>query len=207
MGQSLLGLGVFGSLSVGGLVEMTNSVMESMAEVEMLSERTRLATEMIDGMAKAGRQFDISAQSMAGGLENVNSQLGLIASGAPTRLKRIMDAYGLSAKNASGKTKDVMTFFGDLADKVQQIEAKGGNAQGLIGRLGLDPNMLLMLRQGRQAFLDMYETAKASIPFTAEDHKRAEEFEKGWRQAKAQIDLVRKSIAFGLQPALQKFLD
>ena len=205
-GKSLLALGGI-ALSFAGLTELTMHTAEAMEEIELLSERSGLATTTIMAMDKAGREFAITSESMNGGLEYLNNQLGLIAAGAPTRLARVMKAFGLQAKDAEGKTKDVMTFLGDLADKVQSIEAKGGSAQGLLTRLGLDRNMILMLRQGRERFEELYNTAKAGIPWKDEDVKRGKEFADSWRQAKAQIKAVGTAIGLELIPIFKHFAD
>lgn len=205
IGHSLLGLAGLG-LSFAGLSALTIHTAEAMAQVELLSERSGLATETIAGMTKAGMQFDITAESMSSGLEYLNGQLGLIAQGAPTRLKMIMKAFGLTATDAQGKTKDVMTFLGDLADKVQSIEAKGGNAQGLLARLQLDRNTILMLRNGREEFLALYDAAKKGIPFTDEDYKNAEKFTLALRRAKGAVSNIGKAFAVELMPTFEAFL-
>ena len=206
LGKELLGLGAIAG-SLAGMFALTAHTAEAMTEIQLLSERSKLATETIAGMDKAGAAFHITAESMNGGLESINMQLGLIAAGAPTRLRKLMEAFGLTAKDAQGKTKDVMTFMGDMADKVKEIESKGGNAQGLIGRLGLDRNMIMMLRQGREAFMDMYETAKESVPWSAEDYENAAKFSLSLHRAEAAISNIGKAISLELMPPMQKFLD
>ena len=172
LGKSLLGLGVFSGLSVGGILELTTSTAEAMTQVQLLSDRSQVATETIAGMTRAAVDFDVSADEVGESLESVNRALGGIVTGTAPRMTRVFKMLGFSAKDAAGNQKDVITFLGDVAEKIKGLSA--GGQQQVLSRLGISPNMVLMLRNGRDAFLQMFEAAKGGIPFKAEDYERAE---------------------------------
>lgn len=203
-GKSLLALGGI-ALSFAGLTELTMHTAEAMAQVELLAERSGLATETIAGMTRAARDFDVSADQVQGSLESVNLALGGIINGTAPRMTRVFKMLGLSAKDAAGQQKDVVTFLGDVAEKIKGLSA--GAQQQVLSRLGISPNMVLMLRNGREEFLKLYQTAKAGIPWKDEDFKRAEEFSKAWRDAKAQIKAVGTAIGLSLMPIFKHFAD
>lgn len=203
-GKSILELGGI-ALSFAGLTELTLHTAEAMAQVELLSERTGIATDMIAGMTKAARDFDISAQDVQNTLEQVNVDLGGVIDGTAPRMVRVFKLLGLSAKDAAGQQKDLMTFLGDVADKIQGKST--GAQQQLLNRLGISPNMVLMLRNGRQAFLDLYAAAHGGIPWKEEDFKRAEDFSKSWRNAKAALSAVGTAIGLELMPIFKRFSD
>ena len=203
-GKSLLALGGI-ALSFAGLTELTMHTAEAMAQVELLAERSGLATDTIAGMTKAARDFDVSADQVQNTLENVNLALGGIINGTAPRMTRVFKMLGFSAKDAAGQQKDVVTFLGDVAEKIKGLSA--GAQQQVLSRLGISPNMVLMLRNGREAFLDLYNTAKGGIPWKDEDFKRSEEFTKSWRNAKAAIKAVGTAIGLELMPIFKHFAD
>ena len=203
-GKSLLAIGGI-ALSFAGLSELTFHTAEAMAQVELLAERSGLATDTIAGMTKAARDFDVSADQVQNTLENVNLALGGIINGTAPRMTRVFKMLGFSAKDAAGQQKDVVTFLGDVAEKIKGLSA--GAQQQVLSRLGIAPNMVLMLRNGREAFLDLYNTAKGGIPWKEEDFKRSEEFTKSWRNAKAAIGAVGTAIGLELMPIFKHFAD
>jgi minor tail protein len=203
-GKSLLALGGI-AISFAGLTELTLHTAEAMAQVELLAERSGLATETIAGMTRAARDFDVSADQVQNTLENVNLALGGIINGTAPRMTRVFKMLGFSAKDAAGQQKDVVTFLGDVAEKIKGLSA--GAQQQVLSRLGISPNMVLMLRNGREAFLDLYNTAKGGIPWKDEDFKRSEEFTKSWRNAKAALGAVGTAIGLELMPIFKHFAD
>ncbi len=204
LGKSVLSLGVFSGLSVAGMLGLATSTATALAEVDKLSQRTGIATEQIAAMTRAGVDFDVSTQAMNASLENVNLTLGGIVTGTAPRMVAIFQKLGLSAKDATGGTKDVVTFLGDVAERIKNLST--GAQQQILSRLGIDKDMIGMLRNGRAAFEDLYKAAQAKLPFRDEDYKRAAQFDAAMKQAKLSVTELGQSIGLVLVEQLQKFI-
>jgi hypothetical protein len=205
LGKSLLGLGIFSTLSVAGIWKLTQSTTAALATVQSMSDRTGIATEAIAGMTKAAAAFDVSAEGTRGTLETLNNTIGGVATGMNKRMVTVFQTLGLSARDASGQIKDTTTFLGDVAQKIQTMPVQ--SQQAILNRLGIDPNMIGLLRNGREEFERLYETARAGIPFRASDYERAAELEKGFRRVKSAITEVGQTVALALMPAIQQMID
>lgn len=205
LGKSLLGLGIFSTLSVAGIWKLTQSTTTALATVQSMSDRTGIATESIAGMTKAAAAFDVPAESLRGSLENVNRTLGGIITGTAPRMKAVFTSLGLAAQDTAGQQKDVVTFLGDVSQRIQGMSS-GAQAQ-ILSRLGIDANMIGMLRNGREEFERLYETARVGIPFRASDYERAAELEKGFRRVKSAVTEVGQTVALALMPAIQQMVD
>jgi hypothetical protein len=205
LGKSLLGLGIFSTLSVAGIWKLTQSTTTALATVQSMSERTGIATESIAGMTKAASAFDVPAESLRGSLENVNRTLGGIITGTAPRMKAVFTSLGLAAQDTAGQQKDVVTFLGDVAERIRGMSS--GAQQQILSRLGIDANMIGMLRNGREEFTRLYETARAGIPFQAADYRKAAQLEAGFRRLRGAITEVGQSVALGVMPAIQKMVD
>jgi hypothetical protein len=152
-----------------------------------------------------GVDFGITADSMESGLQHLNIAMARVAQGQGRYLGRTLQSMGISVKTANGQIKDMHTFLGDIADKMQGMSTMRQNL--LVEQLGLSPEMVRMLRNGREEFERMYQTAAEGLPFTADDYKKAEEFEITFRRARASVTILTQQIALKLMPMFQRAMD
>jgi hypothetical protein len=205
LGKSILGLGIFSGLSVAGLFKLTTATAASLGVIQQVSDRSGIATESIAAMSKAAAAFQVPAEATRGTLENLNRTLGGIVTGTAPRMVKVFETLGLSAKDAAGQQKDVVAFLGDVAQKISGMSS--GAQQQILSRLGIDQDMIGMLRNGREEFLRLYQTAAAGIPFRADDYQKAARLEEGFRKVRSAVTEVGQTIALELMPALQDVID
>jgi hypothetical protein len=176
-----------------------------------MSENYGIATDAIATFNKMGQDFDITTESMMRGLSHLNVMMGAAALGRGGRgggmrgLGIMLQHYGLSVKDATGHMKTMQGFLGDVADRMTTMSGMEQNL--LVRRLGLDPSMVRMLRNGREEFEKMYQTASEGLPFTAEDYKKADEFELAFRRARSTVTILTQQIALKLMPMFQRAMD
>jgi hypothetical protein len=204
VGKSILGLGIFSGISVAGIMKLVNGTAAALGAVDRLSQRTGISTDAIQGLSAAGRQFDITAEGMQGSLTSVNNALGAAILREP-RAVLMFKRLGLSATDAAGAQKDVVTFLGDVAERMQGLPTA---AQArLTSRLGIDPGMIGMLRDGRQAFEELYATASQGAVFPQEDVARAAQFEQMFRRVRGILTTIGRNIGLELMKPMLGMLE
>lgn len=205
LSESLLKLSGVATLSLGGLFELTRRATEPLAAVAKMSDTYGIATETIAAFNRMGRQFGITTESMMGGLQNLNTAIAAVGIGQGRFLTKIAEQYGLKVRDANGHLKDMRTFLGDVAERMTTMSGMEQNL--LVKRLGLAPEMVRMLRNGRDAFNELYESMARGLPFTDEDYRKAERFQIEFQNARAALGVISSQIALELMPLFQKAME
>jgi hypothetical protein len=205
LSKTLLKFSGIASLSMAGLFELTRSSTEGLASVEKLSETYDIATETLGAFNRMGRQVGITAESMGESLITVQKIIQAVAIGQGRFATKALEKYGITVKDTSGKVKDLQTFLGDVAERMVTMTA--GERNLLATRLGLDPGMIRLMRNGRDEFNKLYQTASKGLPFKADDYRKAEEFEITFANVKAAIGAMTTEIGLSLMPTFQRALD
>jgi hypothetical protein len=202
LSKSLLAFSGVTALSVGGLFALTKEATAPLAEIQRISDTYGIATEAIATYNRMGREFGITTESMTGSLVTLQKVIQAVAIGQGRFATKALQQYGISVKDATGSVKDMRTFLGDVAERMTTMTA--GERNLLATRLGIDPNMIRMLRNGRDEFTRLYDEANKGLPFKKEDYEKAEQFEIAFKKAKAALGTITASIGLSLMPLFQK---
>jgi hypothetical protein len=190
------------ALSVGGLFALTKEATRPLAEIQRISETYGIATEAIATYNRMGIEFGITTESMTNSLVTLQKVVQAVAIGQGRFATKALQQYGITVKDATGKVKDLREFLGDVAERMTTMTA--GERNLLATRLGIDPSMIRMLRNGRAEFEKLYDEAKKGLPFKAEDYKKAEDFEVAFNKAKRALGVITATIGLSLMPMFQK---
>jgi hypothetical protein len=188
------------AIGVGLFVE---KVASGMGEIWNFAELNQVSARSIEAWSRAGIDFDVTAESMRGSMASLNKKIGEAATGIG-RGKMIFEKLGLSAKDASGHVRTTDEMLEVLAGKMQHLSRAENLA--IAGRLGLDPQMVLMLEQGYDKVHKLREEADLLNPLEEKDYERADQIDKLFLKAKATVGLLSKMIAVQLFPAVHKVL-
>lgn len=202
LSSSLLKLSGVASLSLGGLFEFTRRTLEPMANVAKLSETYAVATDTLAAFGRMGREVGIDTNVMMNSIGELSRKMGEVASPAAARLRKLTEGYGLSVQKAGG---DVRVFLGDVAERMKTLTAQ--EQVNLVTKMGLDPSMVRILRNGREEFEKLYDVTSKGLPFTEDDYKKAERFQIEFAKARAAVGVMTSQIALSLMPAFQKAME
>lgn len=204
LSSSLLKLSGVASLSLGGLFEFTRRALQPMAEVAKMSETYNLATDTLAAFGRMGREVGISTEAMQHSIGALNMRMGEAHLGLG-RLVPVLKKYDMTTTSATGGVKDMRDFLGEVADKMATLSSQ--EQVSLARKLGLDPAMVRLLRNGREEFNRMYDDMAKGLPFKAEDYAKAERFQIEFQKAKAALGVMTSAIALELMPAFQKAME
>jgi hypothetical protein len=202
LSKKLLEFSGITSLSIGGLFELTRRSTEGLAAVQKMSETYDIATDTLAAFNRMGKDFDITSESMMSGIGHLSVAMGAVAAGQGRYLTKILKELGLSVKDSAGNMKDMRSFLGDVAERMTTMQSAERNL--LVTRLGLDPGMVRMLRNGREEFERLYDEASKGLPFRKEDYERAEQFEVAFNKAKGALGVMTAAIGLQLMPMFQR---
>jgi hypothetical protein len=199
--ESALGLiGVFvgAAAAVGGLAI---SAAESLGAIQDFAELNDVSAAEIHGLSIAGKEYDLTLQGVESTYQGLNVSIGQAALHLG-RAGQVFQRVGLQAKNADGSVKSVREVLGDVADKMQDMNA--GERLALASRLGIDANFTKILKEGRDAFDDWADSAKS--PFNDKQFEQAERIDKLWLKASATFKSLATVIGVALFPAVEDLL-
>lgn len=194
-------VGVF-TAAVAGIGALTLSAAESMGELSDFAELNDLSASTLAGLAANGYEYDISLQAVESTMQGLNTIIGQAASGIG-RGAMMMKKFGIEAKNADGSTRDVRDVLADVADQMQDMSA--GERLNMASRLGIDANFTKILKEGRDAFTDWYDSSKGM--FTDEDYDMADKVDTLWQRAQKTFSGLHNVIAVSLFPAVKEMLE
>lgn len=203
-GAAIAGAGV---AVVGSLFEMAEATSKVGTEMDLLSQRTGLTTEMLS-------ELSLSAQLNGVSIDNVTTGLRLLAThmenatvkggAADDTFKRL----GISITDTNGQMRPTSDVLLDVADKFSHMEngaTKSALAVSLFGRGGLA--LIPILNQGREGLAaNAEEAAKLGIVYSGEAAKAAHEFEDANVKLHASFAGLTRAIGEEAYPILQRWI-
>jgi hypothetical protein len=191
-------LGAAVGLSIGAVTAKIMGVIDSMAKLKTLSEKTGSSVENLSKLGFAAKQSGSDIDSVAAALAKLSKGMAgadADSKGAGLALKFL----GLSAKDAVGNLKDPAALFTEIAKKLALYEDGAGKvalAQALLGKSGADmlPTLKLIAEQGDIAAKVTDAQATAARQYTRDMAK-----------LDAQKGLLFKTIAVSLLPTMTDF--
>lgn len=192
--------GIFAGLSVAVLMHKVDSVTESMAHLQDVSEKTGASVEKLSQLqffaGVSGSNIDAVATALA------KLSKGMVSTGveaAPTT--QALKYLGLSAKDAAGNLKDPSDLFGEIAQELIKYEDGAGKAaiaQALFGKAGAE--MLPTLKK-------MAELGAVEASVTKEQAQAAEDYQVALARLHRQKEIVWNQIVSAMLPSMQSLVD
>lgn len=201
--SSMLGLGAVIGAAALGLGYFVEHMAESMGELAHFAEVNKVSAREVAAFTKVAVENDIAVGSAQETFASLNRKIGEAAIGLG-RGKMIFKRLGLDAKDASGHVKSVNDMLDEIADKIKGQSRPEQLAT--LGKLGIDPNMVLLLEKGSTALKKMRAEAEAMNPISEEDYEMAEKVNKQFVKAKYAIGVFGKMLAVQIFPIANKIL-
>lgn len=183
----IVGYAVAGIVTSGSLLIYKYS--EHAEALELLSQRTGVATEQLQKLGYAASLSGVDADAMSTSLKFLNRNIGLAGTTAESDAANAFHAMGINVRDASGQLKSADKVLFELADTFSK-SANGSQkvltAMTLLGRSGTD--LIPLLNEGSAAIAKMGgEFEKVGHVLTDNEIKKAKEFND---------DIKKLSVAF-----------
>ena len=100
----------------GGLLATGASAIKTADDLETMSKRTGLSTDMLQKFAYASEMVDVSTEELASAMSKMKKQMG--------NNPEAFEALGISVTNADGSFRDLESVFYDALEALSQIEGE-----------------------------------------------------------------------------------
>jgi hypothetical protein len=193
------GIGVALVAASAAVFGFVNEMAEGAAKLKEFADVNSLNYEELQKNMYAANAAGSSADAMKEAYASLNNTMGALAQGLPTRAGRAFKLLGLDVKDATGHLKSV----GDMMSEVlEKAAAKGQSGAGILRRLGFDPSLILLAKQGKEGIEALRQEAERFGVVSDEDAERSIALTKEWKKIKAVAMALGMNIAMKLVPGV-----
>ena len=196
--KKVLALKVAFAGAVYGLDKFVGGTVQGVAALKNINEQTGLSIELLQKWQKAGQlsNLALSAEQISGSIQNLQKSIAAIKLGGTNT--GAFELFRIDADN-----KDAFQILEELREKIRGGMYSPDVASDLLGRLGLDPAMVSVLKLSREEFEKLgrndflTEKGRNSILATG----------KAIKDLKLRFSALKDQIALQLSPLLLKLLN
>ena len=171
------------------------------AEIDKLGDLTGQNKQQIQLWSRAVEQMGGSASSAKSDIVNLTRALNPVMPGEYNS-----GLFMLFGGNYLKRFKDVNSLMGALADKFQKMSP--GKAMNWASQIGISPDTLLLLRQGRAGVEQFKKQIGGQMPILSDaELKKAREFEMHWVRIKQIWASAAEKASANLAPSIAKIAD
>jgi len=168
-------------------------------------QQTANATDRVNKFAEAQgvafgklKEFEFAAgingatyEQLARSIEGVNERLGEFSRGAGDQA--VLAQLGVSLDG------DALDFLERFADRIKELDTK--EAQDLSKKLGIDPQIVLLLKQGSEGIAALRDEARSFGFATEESRGQAAEFLDSQLRLSTILSTIKNTVVLSITPA------
>ena len=200
---SLMGPMAAGVLSVAGAVTMLSKALDTMDQLDEMSEKTGVSVEALSKLRFAGESVGTTTEQLGGGMRKLAKLMGEAAGGSDEAAE-IFKTMGVSFKDASGNLRSTDKVLEDIAERFSGYAdgpAKAALAMKVFGKSGED--MIPMLNLGKDGLASMAtEAERLGINLGGDAAKAAADFNDNMKKLSLTSEAAGMSIVGQLLPSL-----
>ena len=204
---SLMGPMAAGVLSVAGAVTMLSKALDTMDQLDEMSEKTGVSVEALSKLRFAGESVGTTTEQLGGGLRKLAKLMGEAAGGSD-EATGIFKTMGVSFKDASGNLRSTDKVLEDLAERFSGYAdgpAKAALAMKLFGKSGED--MIPILNLGKQGLSDSAtEADRLGVTLGGDAAKAAADFNDGMKKLGLTAEAASQALLSKLLPSLTQIV-
>lgn len=202
---SLMGPMAAGVLSVAGAVTMLSKALDTMDQLDEMSEKTGVSVEALSKLRFAGESVGTTTEQLGGGMRKLAKLMGEAAGGSDEAAE-IFKTMGVSFKDASGNLRSTDKVLEDMAERFSGYAdgpAKAALAMKVFGKSGED--MIPMLNLGKDGLATMAtEAERLGINLGGDAAKAAADFNDNMKKLGLTVEAAGMSIMSQLLPSLME---
>lgn len=202
---SLMGPMAAGVLSVAGAVTMLSKALDTMDQLDEMSEKTGVSVEALSKLRFAGESVGTTTEQLGGGMRKLAKLMGEAAGGSDEAAE-IFKTMGVSFKDASGNLRSTDKVLEDMAERFSGYAdgpAKAALAMKVFGKSGED--MIPMLNLGKEGLASMAtEAERLGVNLGGDAAKAAADFNDNMKKLSLTSEAAGMSIMSQLLPSLME---
>lgn len=202
---SLMGPMAAGVLSVAGAVTMLSKALDTMDQLDEMSEKTGVSVEALSKLRFAGESVGTTTEQLGGGMRKLAKLMGEAAGGSDEAAE-IFKTMGVSFKDASGNLRSTDKVLEDMAERFAGYAdgpAKAALAMKVFGKSGED--MIPILNLGKDGLsAAAAEAERLGINLGGDAAKAAADFNDNMKKLGLTAEAASMSIMSQLLPSLME---
>ena len=189
------------AMALGAVLSKTLNFAIQGEQLLFMAKSANMAADEFQKLAIASQRFGGSREGAAGMMAGLASQIQALRLGQSAPLQDAAIYYGLNLQGKDGGLATGNELLRNVAETMERLDTA---AQLDLGRrIGLDEATIRILQQGVAAFDEEMARAEKRSIFTADDLKRAQEFEMATRDLQLSMQALWAEVARWLLPAVQ----
>lgn len=193
------------AMVLGSVLSKTLNFAMQGEQLLFMAKSANMAADEFQKLAIASQRFGGSREGAAGMMAGLASQIQALRLGQSAPLQDAAIYYGLNLQGKDGGLATGNELLRNVAATMERLDTA---AQLDLGRrIGLDEATIRILQQGVAAFDEEMARAEKRSIFTADDLKRAQEFEKSTRDLQLSMQSLWAEVARWLLPAVQSLTE
>ena len=197
----LVKITIAASAAVGALIKTSATATD---EVTKQARQINVLVSEYDALLHASEITTGSTGAMSSALQNLSVRASEASRGVGSGVEAF-GMLGISVTDANGNLKTTDKLLSETADALNAFADQGQRLE-LADKLGLR-EIDLLLRDGSAGIKKLTDEAKELGVITKEDAKAAEDFNDAQSRMFRALNTVRRLIATGLLPQVQKSID
>ncbi len=190
------------ALTAQGVSNFITKTSDSLSKLGYASQTLGFSAKSLDGWIKSFSRFGASADQVKGAMLSLQNDLSLFRNKGQLSegLVTLTGRLGINLQNAKGQFKSVQDIYLELADRFKNMDAA---SRTMFGRdVGLSPEMVNMLAQGREAVSGQVTHYTAMSGATDNATKAAQRYEQQIADLSARFDVTKQRLLVSLMPVL-----
>ena len=193
------------AMVLGSVLSKTLNFAMQGEQLLFMAKSANMAADEFQKLAIASQRFGGSREGAVGMMAGLASQIQALRLGQSAPLQDAAMFYGLNLQGRDGGLATGNELLRNVAATMERLDTA---AQLDLGRrIGLDEATIRILQQGVAAFDEELARAEKRSIFTADDLKRAQEFEITMRDLQLSLQGLWAEIARWLLPAVQNLTE
>ncbi|MEN6310888.1 MAG: phage tail tape measure protein, partial [Acidobacteriota bacterium] len=198
------GLAVAGAAITGTFTMLIKGAVDAGDEINDLSKKTGISTELLSGYKLAADKSGTSLQGFAIGMKGLANQMQA-AHDQGGAAKKTLDSLGVSYQDNTGKLRPLDQVLLDVADRFTKMPdgaTKSALAVDVFGKAGAD--LIPLLNLGRRGLEENYAAAeKLGLVYSKDAAEGADEFNDSLAELKGSVQGLGNQITQALMPTLK----
>ena len=180
--QSVMGLFTGFTAGLAGVFAISSQFSDwktKSIEIQNAARQANHSMEEMQAWNGALAQFGGNMDTFTASFRTLNGELVKYAATGRSRTATILESFGIDA-GSQGRLRAFDDVLGDIAEVMKNMSVD--EAIGLGSKVGIDAPMVMLLRQGRDAYKDIIEQKKKDAIYTEEDAKTVREYNASMKQ-------------------------
>ncbi len=201
--SKLNALSVVAAGMFAGASALVYNVMDTASEITTLADKTGISTDALQEWSYVAKQAGVSADAVTKDLAKLNGTLDLQSQWL---YGDAFSSIGVAVTDANGNLRETDDLLGDLSNHMAGLSRQ--QAVQLGSQLGLSEDTVVLLRQGKEAVIELRKEAHdLGYIIPEESLQIANDFRTSIVKMQTALRGLSNLVGIALMPAMQRLVD